>query len=62
MIRGGLARQTQKDPRPKDLRGRGSEGGFGLELELEACGLLRGAPKKNKIESDVYLADDKWGR
>jgi hypothetical protein len=22
----------------------------------------RGAPKKNKIESDVYLADDKWGR
>jgi hypothetical protein len=21
---------------------------------------LRGAPKKNKIESDVYLADDKW--
>jgi hypothetical protein len=22
----------------------------------------RGAPKKNKIESDVYLADGKWGR
>jgi hypothetical protein len=22
----------------------------------------RGAPKKNKIESDVYLADDKLGR
>jgi hypothetical protein len=22
----------------------------------------RGAPKKNKIKSDVYLADDKWGR
>jgi hypothetical protein len=27
---------------------------------LEEAG-ARGAPKKNKIESDVYLADDKMG-
>jgi hypothetical protein len=42
--------------------------GFGAPVVQDAShnwALLpygRGAPKKNKIESDVYLADDKWGR
>jgi hypothetical protein len=35
---------------------------FFLCCWLSAHKSKRGAPKKNKIESDVYLADDKWGR